>query len=672
MSIVRIKRSAIHGNPDFLAVGELAYSWADSTQPSLATTGDRLYIGTGTESGNPVNASTHAVIGGVYFTNMMDHDRGLLAASSAILVDSNKKIDYLLTTNIKIGGATGDGLDNVIGTTNTDGNLVLNPNGTGKVKIANTWTLPRDKGSDKNILQIDTAGDATWFDGSIYIGSTNISLGNGTGTIQSIAGFKKLSGGTSEGNYLSVESETVLADVRGGIVSIKAGTGGTVSKTWAFNDDGTTDFPEYTFPAADGTTGYYLQTDGEGVLSWAEIAGTFFIGSTEVTIGNASLDVTSIDGLSSIFVGNLKVSDSTIEGYNSTLTNIGITLKPKGTGHVSVNDALLRDVADPLLATDAANKRYVDGVAQGLHAHQAVEVATPNILITLSGGSAVYYNGPDNDGYSATITLGTALTTIDNHALASGNRILVKNEGDLNGLGSFANGIYTIDATFKILTRANDFETISEIAGGDFVFVVNGTVYNDTGWVQTEKILALGSENPILFNQFAGAGTYIAGAGLDLTGKTFSINVSATGGLEIVSDDLQLKSTVAGNGLEYDNGVISVKVTTNRTAITLGAIDISENYVGQASINTLSEYDEGTSSGGILNATWRADTIESTYGGTGHTEYATFDLLVGDITDGSGALSKLSKLAMGGAGKVLQVNSDGNALIYDYLDGGTY
>ena len=152
MSLVRIKRSGINGNPEFLAVGELAYSWADSTQPSRATTCDRLYIGTGIGSGTPENAATHAVIGGVYFTNMMDHDRGLLAASSAILVDSNKKIDYLLTTNIKIGGATGDGLDNVIGTTNTDGNLVLNPNGTGKVKIANTWTLPRDKGSDKNIL----------------------------------------------------------------------------------------------------------------------------------------------------------------------------------------------------------------------------------------------------------------------------------------------------------------------------------------------------------------------------------------------------------------------------------------------------------------------------------------------------------------------------------------
>ena len=123
-SIIRLKRSATAGNPSTLANGELAYS---SLADNGSNGGDRLYIGTGTETNG--DAANHEVIGGKFFTTMLDHSKGTLTGSSAIIVDSDKKIDNLKVDNIDINL-------NTISTSNTDGDLVLNPNGTGVVDVS--------------------------------------------------------------------------------------------------------------------------------------------------------------------------------------------------------------------------------------------------------------------------------------------------------------------------------------------------------------------------------------------------------------------------------------------------------------------------------------------------------------------------------------------------------
>ena len=120
MAIIRIKRSSTVGNPSTLAQGELAYSSLDGAG------GNRLYIGTGTETAG--DAANHEVIGGVYFTSMLDHAVGTLTASSALIVDENSKLDNLKVDNLDLNG-------NTLSTTNTNGDLVLDPNGTGSVDV---------------------------------------------------------------------------------------------------------------------------------------------------------------------------------------------------------------------------------------------------------------------------------------------------------------------------------------------------------------------------------------------------------------------------------------------------------------------------------------------------------------------------------------------------------
>jgi len=100
-SIIRIKRSATSGNPTTLAAGEFAYSYLPDNG---SNGGDRLYVGTGTEiSGDAVN---HTIIGGKYFTDMLDHAKGVLTANSALVTDVNKKLDEIIVDNININGNT--------------------------------------------------------------------------------------------------------------------------------------------------------------------------------------------------------------------------------------------------------------------------------------------------------------------------------------------------------------------------------------------------------------------------------------------------------------------------------------------------------------------------------------------------------------------------------------
>ena len=121
-TIIQIKRNSgttAPGTSD-LVIGEMAYAY-DASNDGV---GGKLYI----EAVNSSNAALIHTIGGKYFTDLLDHTAGTTTASSALLVDANKKLNELLVDNVTIDG-------NDVATTNSNGNLTLTPNGTGLVVI---------------------------------------------------------------------------------------------------------------------------------------------------------------------------------------------------------------------------------------------------------------------------------------------------------------------------------------------------------------------------------------------------------------------------------------------------------------------------------------------------------------------------------------------------------
>jgi hypothetical protein len=137
---IKLRYSEIHEQPDndVLKLSEPAYSFLN---------GGKLFIGSD-QNGTIVPQ----VIGGKYFTDMLDHTVGTLTPSSALIVDENSKIDQLFIDNISIE-------DKAITVTEIDGDLTLSANGEGLVKILTDQGLLIASGTESARPSADTIPD---------------------------------------------------------------------------------------------------------------------------------------------------------------------------------------------------------------------------------------------------------------------------------------------------------------------------------------------------------------------------------------------------------------------------------------------------------------------------------------------------------------------------------
>lgn len=188
-SIIRLKRSGITTVPNTLASGELAYSWESST-------GGKLYIGWGDEITSGV-APNIAAIGGKYYTDLVtdriSHTPGTLTANSAIIVNSQGKIDILNVDNITIDTNT---------ISSSTGNIILSPFGTVDVSDSRITSVgaPTANTDAVNKLYVDTEiaalGTASELDfiaddgsnGSISLSSEVFTISGGTGLSSTASG----------------------------------------------------------------------------------------------------------------------------------------------------------------------------------------------------------------------------------------------------------------------------------------------------------------------------------------------------------------------------------------------------------------------------------------------------------------------------------------------------
>ena len=453
-ALTRIKHLTSSGTTapsSLLKTGEIAYTYGTGTQ---ANNGQRVFIGVGAESGGI--ASGQEIIGGKYFTNLLDHVHGTTTANSALIVDGNKHVDVLNIGSLAIEASGGSG--QVVTAISTDTSM-----GAGSASNANLATqLAIKTYVDAQITaqDLDFQGDTG--------GALSIDLDSEVFTIAGTANEIETSG---SGNTITVGLPTNV-DIAGDldvatldvatsaeIASAKiedltnnrvviVGTGGELE------DDG-----NFTF---DGTT----FNVGAGNFTVAQASGNTVVGGTlqvngNVTLGNASSDTVETQGNLTVG-GNLTVQGTTTS-VNSTQTTL----------------------TDPMieLAKDTSSADGLDrGVRFKYHNGSAVkdgffglDIQTERFIFTkdedFSGGenaSTPFHDAQFGGVFAGNVQLGI---TGDNEIDTTSGNLTLDSSG----------GTVTVDDNLSVtgtVSLTNDL-AVSEGGTGVSSFTDNGVLFGD-------------------------------------------------------------------------------------------------------------------------------------------------------------------------------------------------
>ena len=459
-TVIQIKRSSSTTAPATLKLGELAYTYGTGLQGNL---GDRIFIGEGGVDGNG-DANNVSVIGGQYFTDMLDHVAGTLTGSGAVVVDSNLSID---TLNIGNSLTTGGELRFNEGTNN--GTNYIGVRAPNAVTGSQTFVLPDGDGTAGQFLKTDGSGNLDFV---------------------TVNQFINLAGDTGTDTYNTSETLTF------------AGTGG---MTQTVTDNTVT-------VTADALTNANLS--GTAAITNANLANpTTTIGTATLTLGAATTDIT---GLTSIVVDDITINGQTV---STTASNKDINLSPHGTGTVIVPSGY--EDRSGFQNQSLANKAYVDQVAQGLDTKPSCKYGTTANL------AATYSNGTAGVGATLTASSNGALS-VDGSTPSVADRILVKDQSTAFQNGIYVVTTVGDGSTAFVLTRATPEDQPAELTGGAFVFVESGTANSDNGYVFTHTGAPTFGTTSLDVAQFSGAGQITAGAALSKSGNTMDVEVDGS------------------------------------------------------------------------------------------------------------------------------------------------
>lgn len=410
-------------------------------------------------------------------------------SGNTVILDNTPTITNLwVNTGVNFNGAS-TGYTTLVAANTASGTITLPaasgtvaltsdiPSLTGYVTETGTQTLTNKtiSGTSNTITNI---ANSSLDNSSITVNGTSISLGGSQTITAANPNALTIGTGLSGTSYNGSSAVTVAIDstvaTTSGTQTLTNKTISSTSNTISVTSSNVSDFTEASVDAVAAAIAAGTQTNI--TITYDDNAGSLSF--------NASGAVTAVNGTAN------QIATSTSSGTVTVSLPSAVTFP----GTVTLN-------ADPTQALEAATKQYVDAVAQGLNIHASVVAATTS-----------------NINLSSDLQAGDV---IDGVTLVAGDRVLVKNQSTTS-----QNGIY-LAVTSGAAVRASDFDTPVEIVPGDFVFVSGGTTYDNTGWVQTAKVTTVGTD-PIIFEQFSGAGTYLAGNGLTLTGNTFAIDTNTT------------------------------------------------------------------------------------------------------------------------------------------------
>lgn len=720
---IKIKRSTGTSAPSGLTAGELAYTGGAGAQGGA---GSRLFVG------NPADGN-NLIIGGKYFTDMLDHVHGTNTASSALIVDSNKKINELLSGNIVVTGSS-----NTIST--SSGNLTIAP--TGNLVITHGGTLDLSGQANAVTLIDNNAASFELKEASnsyIKLVTTNSSEAVVIGQDATFADDVSLISDAAVLNF-GADSDVNLTHV--------ADTGLLLNSTSVFqfrdsalsigsSADGQLDINadtllEITAPTVQfDTDGQVVSfgADGDVTLTHVADAALMLNSAMGLRFRDSALSInSSTDGQLDIDADTeLEITSPIVDINASTSVNISNDLKLDSDSAVlgfgADNDVTLTHVADTALMLNSSMAlRFRDSALSVSSPSDGTLAIAADTEVDITA-TTIDING--NADISGSLGVGSTTASTLKVSDLTNNRIVIAGaSGEIEDDANF-----TFDGTTFAVTAATD---------------ITGDLDVDNININLNTISSTNTNGDITLSP-NGTGTVKVPSGYDDRSGQNSLTLVTKGYVDAVKQALDIKASVhvastanvsltaGSSGLEAGDAIDGVTLVAGDRVLLKNQTDASENgiYVAVASGGTPARSDdanasvdvtsgmfvwveEGTANAdqGYVLTTNNVITLNTTnltftqFSGAGQitagngmtksgntlnvvpdnvtlsvtadeiklkgdvTATALGDLLIGKASNGG---YKRLAVSTGGANQLLQINSSGNDLEFtSTIDGGTF
>jgi hypothetical protein len=350
-SIIRIKRSSGTNKPSSLNWGELAYVTGIGSYGGINQYKDRIFVG---DDGNNVNP-----VGGYYYTAMMEHSPGTIAGVSntrnsdngvvAVLAPATNSSDS--STSLKVDQWNIDNLrldGNTLSSTNTDGNIILDPTGIGSVIIPDDTFLNFGNDLDSRVEYDENGTNQLTFTGAdirINIPTESNDKDTGALIVEGGVGIEK---NLYVGGSINVSGSSIFDSVKieNNVISTLEGSGDTLyidPYPDGFSNEGTVVIKGNL--QVDGTTTAVNSTTvdlNDAIIILGDVTSVRTVMET-VIVGVNTIRLDSVIGINTgdVVSGNANLSISgvtTVTSYDSV--NKIITIQDNVTGGISTTTQL--------------------------------------------------------------------------------------------------------------------------------------------------------------------------------------------------------------------------------------------------------------------------------------------------------------------------------------------
>ena len=585
-SIIRVKRSTGTSAPGTLNFGELGLTVGVGTHGNK---GGRVFAGD--------NSSNPQEIGGRYYTDLLSIEPGKVAGQQnpstfangfVPILDGDRKVDLWNVDNLSMDG-------NTIASTNTDGNIVLNPNGTGVVAIPDDTFLSFGDSGDAKIEYDEDGSDLIQVTGVKWRYNVPIEVNElsvvGVSTLYSSGCITTTGGDLYVGGDLFVQDDTNIDELTARNLNV-TGIATVQDKLHLLDND------KLHIGGSLGDNGD-LQLYHDGTNSFIQDTGTgdLYVRTSKINIQGANGDneiVATQDGAVELFFNNAKKLETRIDGVNVTGTTetdallvtgvstyqgqSNFTGKMIATGGVEIDNI---GISSNIIATrsGAGNQLYIDPYPDGLSNEGTViikgDLQVDGTQTTVNSSSvtsneSIFRLGDVTSSRTVTATVGTGASVITLDSITGINTGDTLTHASLPGAGRTTVHSYNTGAK----TVSIDGVTTAGIATATQIVVTHAFDTNDDRGISFQYNVGLGTANTkegfFGYDDTNSRWTYVPDATitngvvsgtkgfLDIKGVYYQSGDFATSGVVYFDSTGLQKSTVApAAGISTSNAVLT-------------------------------------------------------------------------------------------------------------------